>query len=205
MSQSREVGSQVTNSLFVSHFDKIVKPIAMDRDGSGTQPFQQMLRNESWRRRFDGKIEFDLITRTSRREQAAQRVKDQRPIGVPDSTGLPQRVSGRESRMTTQFNFDLGSKPAQVERTVGPLDDEGRLGEVHFARHRLKPRVVRPTSQRANGCGVSSECTIGKSIDYKQRNGHGRKTLSDNSEIRYWTCPTEARFSAVADLYFARP
>ena len=110
---------------------------------------------------------------------------------------LPQRVRARERGVAAQRDFDGRREPAQIERPVGPADEERGLGEVHLLRDVLHPRLVACRREHTDGGGIAGERLGGEGVDLGDGHGphQGKRQNDDNRTARGKCTPGRWRLS----------
>jgi len=84
---------------------------------------------------------------------------------------LPKHVRAGQRGMAAQVHFDRRSEPAQVVAAI-LRDQEGRLGEVHLARHIPHPALLGSCREDTHGRRISGERPAGERIDLGDDDGH---------------------------------
>ena len=143
------------------------------------------------KRRFgwwvSGKVHLDpVIIHRSTDQQAASGVEPARTA---------KNVSGREGRMSTQFDLDAGREPSEIVFTVGSPDHEGCLGEVHLSRHGPHADVGRERIEDGHRRGVPGERFGSEGIDNREfhRHRHQPKRRASPDSPNWPTARDEGR------------
>src|SRR5438876_4179512 len=117
------------------------------------------------------KIELDPISiLTISRQQPTERIKTGLLMRL-QMPRLPQNMSACQRGMPAQFNFDRGSKPAQL-KAISLFEQKSCFGQVHLPGHILHPTIILWLGQYTYCCRVACKRPVCKCIYLENCQSH---------------------------------
>jgi hypothetical protein len=72
--------------------------------------------------------------------------------------------------VAAQIDFDGRGEPSKIEAiALGPRREEGRLGEIHLARHQVHPRRITSGGQQAHSGRITGKRLVRERVDLEER------------------------------------